>query len=125
MLRTSWTVSTRGCGRLSTPQTDYTGWGIDHPGEIKLFMKRYIWLIDNRISRRKQDHSEICWQGRNVRYSAILHCFVPSHLFWHSAEYDPIHPPDAITTNLKPEKQSVFTIDTITASDLFVQLGQC
>lgn len=24
-----------------------------------------------------------------------------------SKEYEPIHPPDAITTNLKPEKQSV------------------
>jgi hypothetical protein len=41
-----------------------------------------------------------------------------------SAEYDPIHPPDAITTNLKPEKQSVFSIDMTIAITHSRQSGE-
>lgn len=59
---------------------------------------------DHESSRRKQDYSEICWEGRYVSLAIPLLWIYPTYI---SQEYEPIHPPDAITTNLPPEKQYV------------------
>jgi len=78
---------------------------LDHPGELA-GMKAQIIAHQVRISRRKQDHPEICWQRCHVCITLVL-CYDANFTRRYSQEYDPIHPPDAITTNLPKEKQYV------------------
>jgi L-lactate dehydrogenase (cytochrome) len=53
------------------------------------------------------------YAGKDATYDILHTPFLRFLCHSGSAAYDPIHPPDAITTNLKPEKQSVFSIKII------------
>lgn len=64
-------------------------------------------------NRRKQDYPKVCWKRRNVRCLAYVRGGAAERLNKRSQEYDPIHPPDAITTNLRPDKQSVLVLHSL------------
>lgn len=54
-------------------------------------------------SRWKQDYTEICREGCDVRLLVSNARMMPYHFV--RQEYDPIHPPNAITTHLPRDKQ--------------------
>ena len=66
-------------------------------------MSRVLNII-RRAPGWQQNYSEVCGKGRYVSFCQIRGD-IPFINWSHSEAYDPIHPPDAITTNLPLNKQ--------------------
>jgi len=87
-----------------------------HNGHTKIILVRHLTNVFHRKLQNDLGGSKIIlkYAGKDATYVfSTAELYVRKLTEWVSQEYEPIHPPDAITTNLPPEKQLVYRWNTV------------